>query len=86
MTEHEWIDRQYDFDTQRQHPETVYPPLGNPDSDGPDGEGTRSRDPVHAEWFFWDETWTKREGPFESESFARDALEQYVEWLGGRAE
>lgn len=39
------------------------------------------RDPVHREgtkWWFWDETWADRLGPYESEGIAREALDQYV--------
>lgn len=46
----------------------------------------RPHDPVHrAEdglWYFWDETWANRDGPFSDEAAAREALAKYVEWLG----
>ncbi len=37
-------------------------------------------DPVVQEdgaWWFWDETWTFRDGPFQTEEAARDALRDY---------
>lgn len=43
-------------------------------------------DPVHEEpqgWFFWDETWGHRLGPFESEGKAREALRRYADYLDG---
>jgi hypothetical protein len=39
-----------------------------------------SEDPVHEEngkWYFWDETWAHREGPFDTEEEARAAVEDY---------
>lgn len=44
------------------------------------------RDPVHYDfdaWFFWDESWAHRHGPFESEQRAREELKKYAEWLEG---
>lgn len=39
-------------------------------------------DPVHedsmGQWWFWDETWAWRLGPYESEKQAREELERYV--------
>lgn len=37
--------------------------------------------PIHFEdgkWWFWDETWADRHGPFESEAAAEAALRAYV--------
>lgn len=37
-------------------------------------------DPVHeagGEWFFWDETWGERHGPFSSREVARSELARY---------
>lgn len=42
-------------------------------------------DPVHCEngkWFFWDETWADRVGPYLTEKLARDALADYIKDLG----
>ena|ERR1700743_3561883 len=39
------------------------------------------RDPVHQEdgfWYFWDETWSDRHGPFDSEWYCRERMERYV--------
>ena len=41
-------------------------------------------DPVHQEedlWYFWDETWGNREGPYLTEAIARSELEAYSHWL-----
>lgn len=41
-------------------------------------------DPVHtgAEgWYYWDETWAERHGPFESEHEARMSLAEYAKFL-----
>lgn len=38
-------------------------------------------DPVHQEngsWYFWDETWAYRYGPYESKEKAREMLENYA--------
>lgn len=46
-------------------------------------ERTMSTDPIFAEdgsWFYWDETWTNKFGPFRSESLARASLKLYVEF------
>jgi hypothetical protein len=43
-----------------------------------------SIDPVHEEvgkWWFWDETWADRLGPFDTELQARERLEEYIDWL-----
>jgi hypothetical protein len=43
-----------------------------------------SNDPVEfdeGQWWFWDESWSQRLGPFESEAEARDVLRDYCEWL-----
>jgi co-chaperonin GroES (HSP10) len=42
------------------------------------------RDPVHEDkdgWWFWDETWADREGPFVGEKEAREALADYAREL-----
>lgn len=41
------------------------------------------RDPVHCDeetgqWYFWEETWAHRQGPFGNEAAARFALKSYV--------
>lgn len=44
-------------------------------------------DPVHEQagkWYFWDETWADKHGPFDTEKEARDAMEDYATWLDGR--
>lgn len=41
----------------------------------------RSNDPVHRygeHWWFWDETWADRHGPYSDEQRARNALRAYV--------
>lgn len=41
------------------------------------------RDPVHEDhgrWYFWDETWTSRHGPFPSEIVANSELDRYRHW------
>jgi hypothetical protein len=38
-------------------------------------------DPVHCSWYFWNELWTYRHGPYESEAEARAALARFVESL-----
>lgn len=43
---------------------------------------TEQADPVHEEkgkWYFWDETWADRYGPYDSEQKARTAMEKYSE-------
>ena len=32
-------------------------------------------------WYFWDETWADREGPYYTEEAARKALQQYSDQL-----
>lgn len=50
-----------------------------------DGD-TFMNDPVHKEkdgWYFWDETWADRIGPYTTEEEAREQLEKYCgEFLG----
>ena len=45
-----------------------------------------SNDPVHQDtdgWYFWEETWADRSGPFKTETLARAALKRYcTEVLG----
>lgn len=39
------------------------------------------QDPVHFDngsWYFWDETWSERHGPFGSEVEARTAVNRYA--------
>lgn len=43
-----------------------------------------AQDPVHQEadgWYFYDETWADRQGPFPSEAITRVELKKYGEWL-----
>lgn len=41
-----------------------------------------AHDPVHEDesgrWWFWDESWAWRLGPYESEEQAREELKRYV--------
>ena len=42
----------------------------------------KAADPVHIDWdddkwYFWDETWATRYGPYDSETAARRALKYY---------
>lgn len=30
-------------------------------------------------WYFWDETWTDRHGPYSTEAEARTALQSYID-------
>lgn len=42
------------------------------------------RDPIHHDdegWWFWEETWAHRSGPFTTEQEARQALDEYCEQL-----
>lgn len=45
----------------------------------------KPRDPIHQDpdgkWYFYDETWAYRYGPFESEEKARAELGLYAEFL-----
>lgn len=46
-----------------------------------DPESGTSRDPVHEEkgqWYFWDETWADRLGPYPTEAIARSMLKGYA--------
>ncbi len=48
----------------------------NPNMDGP------SSGPVHfheEKWWFWDEVWVDRIGPFDTETEARTVLKRYCE-------
>jgi NTP pyrophosphatase (non-canonical NTP hydrolase) len=47
-------------------------------------EQSSGTDPVHQEgdaWYFWDETWADRNGPFPDEATARAELKRYCEYL-----
>ena len=49
-------------------------------------EDLEEMDPVHEEdgkWWFYDETWTSRHGPFDDKQAAEDALVAYVAKLEG---
>jgi hypothetical protein len=50
-------------------------------------EGINVNDPVHERsdgWWFWDETYCQRCGPFDTEEHAKEALTYYgVRMLGG---
>jgi len=41
------------------------------------------KDPVHSEtlWFFWDESWANRHGPYKTRKDAEEALNRYLHWL-----
>lgn len=44
----------------------------------------QARDPIHQDdegWWFWDETWSDRYGPFINEEAARHELKIYVQNL-----
>lgn len=46
---------------------------------------SRARDPIHEEdgrWYFWDETWSSRIGPFLSRPGAAAYLRMYARSLG----
>jgi hypothetical protein len=42
-------------------------------------------DPIHQDadgrWFFWDETWAARLGPYKTRALAKRSLAAYVEYL-----
>lgn len=51
-----------------------------------EGWPEKARDPVHEEagqWYFWDETWADKQGPFKTEGEARKALRDYCLMLDG---
>ena len=37
------------------------------------------------EWFFWDESWSNRIGPFKSKGKAEEELKKYVKYLDSEA-
>jgi len=40
--------------------------------------------PVHeheGRWYFWDEVWANRHGPFKSEEEAAGQCKRYLDWL-----
>ena len=44
-------------------------------------------DPVHNEeekWYFYEETWSHRYGPYDTEQTARDELARYCLYLDGK--
>ena len=46
----------------------------------------KEHDPVFekdGKWFFYDETWAGKHGPFSTELQARSELNLYVTWLNG---
>lgn len=52
----------------------------NPEMDVP------SKNPIHfdnGKWWFWDETWSDRLGPFDTEEQTKEALRQYCEEVLG---
>jgi len=45
-----------------------------------DIQESRTPEVVHQEdgkWFFWEETWAHRQGPFDTEKEARETLDRY---------
>lgn len=43
-------------------------------------------DPLHEDggkWYFWEETWADRQGPFETREIALESLRIYCDWLDG---
>lgn len=48
------------------------------------------QNPIHKDldgkWYFWDETWADRYGPYNTEEEANEALERYGDYLDGRYE
>ena len=47
------------------------------------------RDPVHQSnglWYFYNETWVERHGPYRSEAYARAKLGAYLRYLNGEAQ
>ena len=45
----------------------------------------KENDPVHHDedegWFFWEETWADRQGPYPTEEIARKELARYVHFI-----
>lgn len=46
----------------------------------------QNSDPIHLnpddqQWYFWDETWASRCGPYDTEAIAREKLREYCETL-----
>jgi hypothetical protein len=39
-------------------------------------------DPTLKKWFFWDETWAYRIGPYDTQEIARAELQRYIEENG----
>ncbi len=53
----------------------------------PDPEYYKPQDPVHEEngvWYFYDETWGDRLGPYPTEALAREELRRYGIYLDGK--
>ena len=46
-------------------------------------ENTPPWDIVAPGWYFWDEWWSERYGPYDTEPAVRKALETYARWLDG---
>ena len=44
----------------------------------------KNGDPVHkngGRWWFWDEVWVERHGPYATKAEAKAACARYAEWL-----
>lgn len=51
-------------------------------------DATQYRDPVHVDpdgrWYFYDETWANRYGPYGSEAESRSQMQSYANWLNSQ--
>lgn len=52
-----------------------------PDSACPDPSASSPLHEESGEWYFWDETWTHRHGPFATRALACNALDDHAYWL-----
>jgi hypothetical protein len=46
-----------------------------------------AHNPIHQyqdRWWFWDEVWAHRVGPFETQEKAQEALKDYCDYLDGK--
>ncbi len=46
-----------------------------------DGPTTKAVHKDDGQWWFWDECWADRYGPYESEEQANAACSEYADWL-----
>lgn len=54
------------------------------DHSGWQADGTWNSDPIHkyhGNWWFWNETWADRYGPYPNERTARERLNDYIKQM-----